>query len=178
VIDVEAHKRIWGQFPAPRKYPYFWPFHNVIISTAFSLVDLGFNEPFEAVFDEHRIMGQKAKLWYPVTRELVRLYAPHAYCVMPPDVHVSFSTDIRSLQLQAIEMFVWCRRNATDMPEDDRFDWLLSELTNVADSPYSQYYDRERMSASFGKTMTAIKEGIISAEADRIFKQIYEDDED
>jgi hypothetical protein len=145
-IDLDAHADTWARtMGKPHNEPYFWPFHNTITAACFELWDKGWREKFEIIFDEHVIFGPRAKLWYPVIREVVKLREPEESSIMPVDP--MFRTDDEFLPLQACDLFAWCLRRGSDIgPNAERpFEWLLPELNRVFLSDYSQYYDRERL---------------------------------
>ena len=151
-----------GQTSKPRNDPYFWPFHNTILAACFSLLDIGLNERFEVIFDNNVIFGPRARIWYPVMREVVRFREPEAFKIMPIDA--KFDLDEDFMPLQAADLFAWCIRNATNSPDDKQFEWILDELSNVAQSHYSQYYDRERMEAVTTEAIRNLREGLVPTE--------------
>jgi hypothetical protein len=137
----------------PMHEPYFWPFQNTVLAAAFTLYDKGWRERFEAIFDENVIFGTRAKMWYPVIRESMRIREPHTFPSLPVDP--IFKTDDEVLPLQASDLFAWCFRVGTDVGEsaDDRpFEWLLTELRNVSLSDHRQYYDQERLTSVMALT--------------------------
>jgi hypothetical protein len=132
----------------PMNEPYFWPYQNTILATAFTLQDKGWRERFEAIFDENLIFGTRAKMWYPVIRETIRIQEPAAYPLLPVDP--MFKTDDEFLPLQACDLFAWCFREGTDLgpaAEDRPFEWLLAHLNHVSRSDHAQYYDEERLTS-------------------------------
>jgi hypothetical protein len=144
VIDLDAHAETWAiSLEKPLNDPYFFPFHSTIAASCFELWDLGWRERFEIIFDEQVIFGPRARLWYPITRDIVRYREPEASSIMPIDP--LFGTDDQFLPIQAADLFAWCWRRGTSNPNDRPFEWLLDEFRSVTLSEYSQYYDRERM---------------------------------
>jgi Protein of unknown function (DUF3800) len=155
VIDLQAHAKVWAHKPKPHGEVYFWPFHTVTMGVCFDLWERGWREPFEIVFDEQVIFGPRAKAWYLVVKEVVRLKEPDSHGIMP--IEPVFRTDDDELPIQAADMYAWCIRRNTDQPDDQVFTWLLDELRNVSQSDYSNYYDQERMES-------------VNVQADAIFK--------
>lgn len=143
VIDLDAHAKTWANNPKPHGEVYFWPFHTITMGVCFDLWDHGWRERFEVIFDEQVIFGPRAKAWYPIVKEVVRLREPDAHEIMP--IEPVFRTDDDALPIQAADMYAWCIRRNTDKPDDQVFTWLLDELRDVKQSDYSNYYDQERM---------------------------------
>lgn len=146
VIDLEAHADTWAERLAkPHSETYFWPYHCTIMAACFALWDSGWRERFEIIFDEQVVFGPRARAWYPVLKEVVAHREPEAAAIMPVDP--LFRSDTDFLPIQAADLFAWCLRKSTDDPSFTRFEWLLEEMRSVQQTDYSQYYDRERMTA-------------------------------
>jgi hypothetical protein len=144
IIDLTAHAETWAKIAwAESRDPYFWPFQNTIMNAALSLWDLGLRERFEIIFDENVIFGPRAKMWYPLIREVMRIREPEAYDILPIDP--LFRSDDEFLPIQAADLFAWILRHGFDKPDDRPFPWMLGELTNIVETEHSQIYDRERM---------------------------------
>jgi hypothetical protein len=141
VIDLQAFKEVWKGNFSHTNDPYFWPFQNTIAAAGYSLLDLGIHDRFEMIFDEHVILGPRAKVWYPVFREFTRRADPALFNVMPVDP--LFRSDDEFMPIQAVDMFAWGA--GREMDGESRFDWLLPEFSNIRRSEHSHYYDAERM---------------------------------
>lgn len=124
----------------PLNDPYFFPFHIMIMSVCYDLLERGQRERFEIIFDESKISGLRAKGWYPVIKDFME---PHEQAIMP--VEPIFKTDDESMPLQAADMYAWLfRRGTSKLPHS--FDWLIDEELNaVPVSEHSQLLSRERM---------------------------------
>jgi hypothetical protein len=145
-LDLDAHAKTWAKaLPKPMSDPYFYPYQNTITASCVHLWDAGLRERFEIIFDENVIFGPRARLWYPLMREVVKRKEPDAYPILPIDP--VFRPDDEFMPLQACDMFAWCIRNGTEKPEDESLNWLIPELQNVVVSDYSQFYDEARMRA-------------------------------
>ncbi|ODS00193.1 hypothetical protein AUC68_03570 [Methyloceanibacter methanicus] len=175
VIDLSAHAETWALLDKPRNDPYFWPFHNTIAAICFSLWDYGWREPFEITFDEDVIFGPRAKLWYPVVREVLKYREPEASTILPVDPR--FRSDDESLPIQAADLFAWVIRKKHDDPTYDRFDWLFNEeLMAVQMSEYVQYYDKQRMSDVTAESHRLAREGAVPTEVIQAYQRIYAND--
>jgi hypothetical protein len=142
IIDLTAFYSVWKNKFSLARNPYFFPFHDTIISSARSLYDLGHRERFEMVFDEHWILGPRARVWYPVIREIVRVNNPAIFSILPVDP--IFRSDDEFRQLQAVDMFAWCARREAG-GDADTFSWLLPEFKDITRSDYAGLYDAEKM---------------------------------
>jgi hypothetical protein len=170
VIDLKAFSEVWkGRFSHTND-PYFWPFQNTILASGYTIFDLGIRDRFEIIFDEHLILGPRAKIWYPVLREFVRDREPTLYMVLPIDP--LFRKDDDFLPLQAADMFAWCTRREAD-GEDNTFDWLLPEFTNIMRSEYSQYFDADRMRAAIELSDQQLREGNIDRELIKKYQETH-----
>lgn len=166
VIDLDAHAQTWAKMPKPHGDQYFWPFQNTIMAVCFALWDAGWRERFEVIFDEHRIWGPRARVWYPIIRENLELKEPGPGSIMPVDP--MFKTDDEFLPIQAADLYAWCIRKATDDPAYTKFHWLLEELRNVSQTDYSQYYDLERMKAVMAESVRLAEDRVpTQAQLDR-----------
>lgn len=144
MIDLEAHAKTWAALPKPKSEVYFWPFHTLIMGVCFDLwEECRWREPFEIIFDEQLIFGERARKWYPLVKEVVRLKYPEEFKILP--VEPVFRRDDEFLAIQAADLWAWCLRKNTDDPEAKSFEWLLAEMPNVSQSNYCNYYDLERM---------------------------------
>jgi len=70
-----------------------------------------------------------------------------------------FRTDDEFLPLQAADLFAWLLRNGFDNPENRPFPWIVKELSNVAETEYSQSCDKERMEAVMHESLRIQGEG-------------------
>jgi hypothetical protein len=171
VIDLDAFEEVWKkQRWSPQNDVYFWPFHNTIMAACFALWDRGIREKFEIIFDENVIFGPRARVWYPVIREGMRIREPEAFTIMPVDP--LFRSDDEFLPIQAADLFAWCIRRATDQGGDAGFEWLLDEMKDVQVTEYSQYYDRERMEAVSADALRQLREGLIPPEYHKLYVEI------
>jgi len=141
IIDLAAFHSVKGNFSLAMG-PYFFPSHDTIISSARSLYELGYRERFEMIFDEHWILGPRARVWYPVIREIVRANNPALFSILPVDP--IFQTDNESSPLQAADMFAWCARRVAG-GDSDTFSWLLPEFKDITLSDYAKFIDADKM---------------------------------
>jgi hypothetical protein len=145
-INLTAYAKIWEHLGwSPQNDPYFHPFHNTIFASCFELWDRGLRERFSIVFDENVIFGPRARIWYPLMREVMQIREPEVFPIMPGDL--LFGTDDDFLPIQACDLFAWCIRRSFDVGGDPGFNWLLDEFRDIQGTDYSQYYDEERMKA-------------------------------
>lgn len=145
VIDLDAHAKAWAMLPKPQSEVYFWPFHTLVMGSCFDLwEECKWREPFEIVFDEQLIFGERARRWYPLVKEVLRRSHPEEATILPESP--SFGKDDDHLPIQAADLFAWCLRRNTDEPGVQAFEWLLAEMPNVSQSSYCNYYDLDRMS--------------------------------
>jgi hypothetical protein len=158
VIDLVAHKKIWGALPKPQCEPYFHPFQNTILAACFALWDAGHRERFEMIFDQHVIFGPRARRWYPMIYEIAKMREPEAAQILPVDP--MFRDDNEFLPLQAADLYAWSIRRATNQPSYSEFHWLLEHLSSVQATDYSQYYDEERMTSVAMQTIDNLKNGL------------------
>jgi hypothetical protein len=128
ILDLTVFKQMVS--PKPLSDPYFFPFQTIIAAVGYDLFERGRDEPFEIFFDENRIFGPRAKVWYPVIRhaidEPIRSLLP---------VEPMFRSDRNVMPLQAADLTAWIRRmiNSEGLGE---FSWLQQEL-NISASPNS-----------------------------------------
>lgn len=143
IADMAAFAETLGKYnERPLRDPYFQQFNILIMAIGLTLLDLGFKERFEIVFDEHRIFGPKAKAWYPIVRDLCD---DELKTVLP--IEPRFETDQEYLPLQAADMIAGFRRAWNDNSLKE-LEWLKSELeekSGILLSANSQYLDGERM---------------------------------
>lgn len=169
-IDLDAHAKTWARLDKPRCDPYFWPFHNTIMATCFTLWDAGWRERFEIIFDEQLVSGLRARNWYPLIRAGMQHNEPEASTILPVDT--MFKTDDEFLPIQAADLFAWCFRKATDDPEYHSFDWLLDEMKSVNQTEYSQYYDLERMESVLKESIRLTETGLVPDVLTEKYKEI------
>ena len=172
VIDMEAHRKLWAKLPKPRSEPYFWPFQNTIMAACFTLWDAGLREPFEVIFDEQVIFGPRAKLWYPVLRAVGQHREPEASTILPVDP--MFRNDRDFLPLQAADLYAWTIRKGTNEPDYAGFHWLLSELSSVKTTDYSQYYDLDRMQSVLDQSSQFVRYGAVPDEIVEKYREIWD----
>lgn len=157
-IDLDAHAQTWGELPKPLSEVYFWPFHTLIMGACFDLwEECGWREPFEVIFDEQLVFGERARQWYPLVQQILRRSYPEEGKILPPTPQ--FGKDDDHLPIQAADLFAWCLRKNTDDPEAKSFEWLLEELRDVSQSTYCNYYDLDRMSAVRAESTRLITSG-------------------
>jgi len=139
--DLEAHKATHGRVGRPMADPYFWPFHMTIVGVCHDLIDRGYRERAEVIFDEHVIFGKRAAAWYPLVRAM--LSKPEERLVLPDQP--LFRDDMEFLPLQAADLAAWLiRRTASGL--GNPFDWLVrQELRFIEMSARSIDLTAERM---------------------------------
>ena len=160
VIDLDSHEKTWSKLPKPNSEPYFWSLHTIVLGTCFDLWETcNWREKFEANFDEQLIFGERARRWYPLISELVLHQHPEESTILPP--HLTFCKDDDFPQIQAADLWAWCIRRNTDNPDEQAFQWLLSEMRDVSQSNYCNYYDLERMTAVLDESVRLAQTGEI-----------------
>lgn len=171
VIDLDAHVQTWAKLGKPNSEVYFWPFHTVILGICFDLwEECNWRKPFEIIFDEQKIFGERARRWYPLIQKLMQLEHPEESSILPADP--VFRRDDDELPIQAADLWAWCIRKNTDHPNAKSFEWLLKEMPNVSMSTYCNYYDLERMSRVNEDSLRMAKSGEISLELIETYKKI------
>jgi Protein of unknown function (DUF3800) len=171
MIDLEAHAQTWAKHSKPRSEVYFWPFHTLILGTCFDLwEECHWKERFEIIFDEQLIFGERARKWYPLVREIMRIKHPEEFAILP--VEPQFRKDDEYLPIQAADLWAWCLRKNTDDPHAKSFEWLLAEMPNVSQSNYCNYYDLERMSNVDEESLRIAKAGEVPPELLLIYKAV------
>jgi hypothetical protein len=171
MIDLDAHAQTWAKLTKPRSEVYFWPFHTLILGTCFDLwEECKWREPFEIIFDEQLIFGERARRWYPLIRELMRSTYPEEFTILPLDP--MFGKDDDRLPIQAADLWAWCLRKNTDDPGAKSFEWLLEEMPNVSQSNYCNYYDLERMSSVLEESARIAQRGQVPSELMSIYEII------
>lgn len=171
MIDLEAHAKTWAKLTKPKSEVYFWPFHTLILGICFDLwEECKWREPFEIIFDEQLVFGERARRWYPLVREIMRLKHPEEFLKLPDEP--SFRRDDDHLPIQAADLWAWCLRKNTDFPQAKSFEWLLLEMSNVSQSNYCNLYDFERMSAVNEESIRLVKSGEVPAELLPIYEKI------
>jgi hypothetical protein len=145
ILDLNAHEQAWAHLQIPaHKDPYFYPYHTTIMATCYEVWEqLLCREKFEIIFDENVILGPRARMWYPVIQEIVRVQDPDSFSIMPESP--IFKTDNEFPPLQAADLYAWCWRTATTLQGPIAFEWLLEETKDVKLNPHSQIYDLDRM---------------------------------
>lgn len=144
-IDLDDHEKTWARVTKPQSEPYFWCFHTIILGTCFDLWETcNWRERFEAIFDEQLIFGERARRWFPLVSEIMQLAHPEESSLLPNEL--IFRKDDEFPQIQAADLWAWCLRRNSDNPEERAFEWLLSEMSDVSQSNYCNYFDLERMS--------------------------------
>jgi len=171
MIDLEAHAQTWAKLTKPRSEVYFWPFHTLILGTCFDLwEECKWRGRFEIIFDEQLIFGERARRWYPLMREIMRIKHPEEFAILPVDP--LFRKDDEYLPIQAADLWAWCLRKNTDEPTSKSFEWLLKEMPNVSQSHYCNYYDLERMSSVKEESFRIAKSGEVPAELLPIYEAL------
>ncbi len=170
VIDVQAHSEILSKLPKPNNHPYFYLFHTLILGTCFELWQAGLREKFEIIFDEQLSTGKKAKKYFTVIREIMRIKHQNEFEILPADT--IFRKDDDFMPLQAADLFAWCIRYNTDNPNSEAFGWLLSEMKNVKASEFSCYYDKDRMRNLLNMTYEILEEDDIPKDIHDMYKSI------
>lgn len=169
-IDLDAHAETWSKIGKPSSDPYFWCLHTLVLGVCFDLWQTcNWREPFEAHFDEQVIFGDRAAKWLPFISELMRHRHPTESPLLPREI--IFCKDDDHPQVQAADLWAWCIRRNTDNPEEKAFEWLLSEMKNVSQSNYCNYYDLERMSAVVSESQRIADAGEIPDQLIPLYKQ-------
>lgn len=158
IVDVQEHKKSLGLLPKPHNHPYFHLFNTLLLGSAMELWDDGLREKFEIIFDEHLSTGKKAKKYFPVIREIMRISYPNVFQIIPADI--IFRKDDDFMPLQACDLFAWWIRHNYDNQEERAFDWLLDEMKNVKTSDHSCYFDKERIDKLMIATLKIDREDI------------------
>lgn len=163
MIDLEAHAQMWAKLEKPKSEVYFWPFHTLILGTCFDLwEECKWREPFEIIFDEQLIFGERARKWYPLMREIVRIKHPEEFAILPADP--LFRKDDECLPIQAADLWAWCLRKDSDEPSAKSFEWLLEEMPNVSQSHYCNFYDLDRMKSVDEESLRIARAGEIPSD--------------
>ena len=144
--DLAGFDEVMAGLKKPLSDPYFFPFHSMIWSTCFELLDQQQAERFEIIFDEQMIFGPRAKSWYPMVKELI----DHEIREIMP-VEPMFKTDDEFIPLQVADIFAWLlRREFSGLNHD--FGWLPDALPAIQWSAHSQMYSRERLRFQIGQS--------------------------
>jgi hypothetical protein len=122
------------------------------------------------IFDENMIFGPRARVWYPVLRELVRIKEPELFSILPVDP--LFRSDDEFKPLQAADLFAWCAREQAE-GNDACFLWLIDEMPNVRSTEHSQYYDKERMHSLRRMSHDLARRGDVPEEFLVLYKETY-----
>lgn len=171
VIDLEAHAQTWAKLTKPQSEVYFWPFHTLVMGACFDLwEECGWRRPFEIIFDEQLIFGERARRWYPLVQEILRRRHPDEATILP--AALEFGKDDDHLPIQAADLFAWCIRKNTDEPNAQAFHWLLEEMSNVSQSNYCNFYGLERMSAVDAASKRLARSGEIPAELVELYRHL------
>lgn len=172
-IDLDAHAKTWAvSVGKPLNEPYFWTFHNTINAACFELWDIGWREPFEIIFDEQVIFGPRAKMWYPLMRDTIKIREPEAWAIMPVDP--MFKSDLEFLPIQACDLIAWCGRRDGENPKDRPFAWLDDVIAKPYVSDYSQFYDHARMQAVMDESNALLRTGGIPMELIQKYREYFE----
>jgi hypothetical protein len=134
-VKLEVYNEV---FKPKRRPPlterYFFPFLATIGGVAFEVLRQGAKEPFEIIFDEQVIFGPRVKAWYPVMRAM--MFDEPIYPVLP--IEPFFRDDESALPLQAADLTAWVRRKGNSKEGLGEFEWMLKELSGLAQSPLSR----------------------------------------
>jgi hypothetical protein len=168
IIDLEAFAKTFEKRGKPHGEPYFYPFHNTILASAWTLWDLGWRERFEIIFDEQVIFGPRAKLWYPFYKRMLEIHQPEVATILPIDS--KFKSDDDFLPLQAADLFACCMRDATDKQDEGPFSWLLDEFNHLKTTDYSQYYDLPRLQAIMDSSEATVEKGEYNEELLQLYR--------
>ena len=131
--DMRQFAVAWGRTAGrPLSHYYFFPFHTINLAVAHVIEGMGSTQPYEIFFDEQKIFGPSAKLWYPIIREMqVQLVQD----LMP--IEPFFRSDLDVLPLQAADLLAWLVRQRTTTGGQFTFAWMDDELSGVKRSPLS-----------------------------------------
>jgi hypothetical protein len=144
-VEVNAFEETLG--PAsdkPLSHPYFWAYHLLIRSVADDLFERGHRDRFEIVFDEHVILGPRARAWYPVTRAIIEWGAPEIAGIMPIDP--MFRDDKEFMPLQLADLCAWLTRRHVSY-DTNPIDWIRQELHSVEMSAHAHVLSPDGMRA-------------------------------
>lgn len=158
--DLHAFDDTIATVGKPFSDPYFWPYHTIMMAMCLDLVERGYEQRMEVIFDDHVIFGQRARAWYPLVRCLMS--DPAEEVVMPEEPR--FCSDEDALPLQASDMLAWLIRRSserdwaaierwevtgrleTEPPHSSDFAWLVEEeLGHVPMSSQVQFMTRRRL---------------------------------
>jgi Protein of unknown function (DUF3800) len=138
----------WGRTAGkPLSYYYFFPFHVVNLAVAHALGELGYSQPYEIFFDEHKIYGRAAKEWYPIIRAM---QVKQVQDLMP--IEPFFRTDTDVLPLQAADMVAWLVRRRSTFGDKFDFAWVDDELAGLTHSPFTKEIGWKPSDGIFDKT--------------------------
>jgi hypothetical protein len=131
IVDVSRQKSGWEAESKPLTEYYFFPFQVMNLQVACTVAtEMESIERYEIFFDEHVIFGPRAKLWYPVLKEMAD--AP-IRAIMP--IEPLFRSDLDVSPLQAADLFAWlARQSATANGSDFPFSWVEKKLDRVLHS--------------------------------------------
>ena len=158
------------------------------MAVCLDLVDRGYHEPVEIIFDENSIFGRRAKPWYPIVRAMMTYPADTAVMPLEP----IFRDDIEALPLQASDMLAWLLRRtmnqhwsiiehwdlggllATGTTEPGDFSWLVGEeLGFVEMSPHAQFMTRRRFKGIIEMMNRHLREGFAGVSFPTDFQHLY-----
>jgi hypothetical protein len=136
-VDIADFLRIWApRLGRPASEPYFFPFQAIHAAIAYDLLSQGQTEHCEIFFDENKIFGPRAKVWYPVIRHG---FLPEIQGILP--VEPFFRDDKEILPLQAADLTAWIQRTYSCKGSLGNFEWLYEELRGMGISPFSRVFD-------------------------------------
>ncbi len=122
----------------PASHPYFFAFQGVHLGVGFELLSRNQTERCEVFFDENKIFGPRAKVWYPV---ICRTFPRKVQAVLP--VEPFFRDDAEVLPLQAADLTAWIQRKFSSDGDLGEFEWLYEELRGIRVSSCSKIIDAQ-----------------------------------
>jgi Protein of unknown function (DUF3800) len=134
----------------PASEPYFFAFQGVHLGVGFELLSRNHTERCEVFFDEHKIFGPRARVWYPV---ICRTFPREIQAILPVDPF--FRDDAEVLPLQAADLTAWIQRKFSSEGNLGEFEWLLEELRGIRVSPCSKIIDAEWIADMLAHKYTA-----------------------
>jgi len=138
-LRIEDFLSNWApQLGRPASEPYFFPFQGIHISIAYELLSRGHTERCEVFFDEHKIFGSRAKMWYPVIR---CSFPTEIQGILP--VEPFFRDDKEVLPLQAADLTAWIQRMHSSNGSLDEFEWVVEELRGIKVSRFHKMIDSD-----------------------------------
>lgn len=140
LVDLEDFEKSWAVTAGrPLSHPYFFAFLMTINGVGYQILSMGSREPFEIFFDEDKIMGPRAKIFYPMIRAIQE---EQLIKILP--VEPFFRSDVDVLPLQAADITAWIQRVNNDRGLGE-YNWLTEHLVKLKRSHLSKVMDANLM---------------------------------